>query len=171
MLHPFAASRALDTSTLVFVGRTREQQELRTVLAAALGGHGAIALISGEAGIGKTTLAEAVCREAEGQGGLVLVGRCDDLAATPPYGPWIELFAHYPADVQGLTLPSAFTQPGGVILQRQFTLLNTGIVQFQEHHPRLGIAVTRLIDAGKAQECRLADGPAVIGWTPQRHHR
>ena len=114
MPHPFAASRAPDTSTLVFVGRTREQQELRTVLAAALGGHGAIALISGEAGIGKTTLAEAVCREAEVQGGLVLVGRCDDLAATPPYGPWIELFAHYPADVQGLTLPSAFTQPGGV---------------------------------------------------------
>ena len=114
MPHPFAASRAPDTSTLVFVGRTREQQELRTVLAAALGGHGAIALISGEAGIGKTTLARAVCREAEGQGGLVLVGRGDDLAPTPPYGPWIELFAHYPADVQGLTLPSAFTQPGGV---------------------------------------------------------
>src|SRR5262249_24984429 len=40
--------------------------------------------------IGKTTLAEALCAEAAGQGALVLVGRCYDLSETPPYGPWQE---------------------------------------------------------------------------------
>ena len=56
-------------------------------LAAALAGQGSLVLIGGEAGIGKTALAEALCREAAEQGALVLVGRCYDLTETPPYGP------------------------------------------------------------------------------------
>src|SRR5262245_26983029 len=60
-------------------------------------GRGGLVLLSGEAGLGKTTLAEALCREA--RGALVLVGRCYDLSETPPYGPWADLFARYqPAD-------------------------------------------------------------------------
>jgi len=41
-------------------GRDREQAALRETLAAALVGHGALVLISGAAGIGKTALAEAL---------------------------------------------------------------------------------------------------------------
>ena len=56
-----------------------------------LAGHGSLVLISGEAGIGKTTLAEDVCREASDAGALVLAGHCYDRSETPPYGPWVEL--------------------------------------------------------------------------------
>jgi predicted ATPase len=43
------------------IGRERELVRLRAALAAALAGTGRLALIGGEAGIGKTTLAEALC--------------------------------------------------------------------------------------------------------------
>ena len=56
-----------------------------------LAGHGSLVLVSGDAGIGKTTLVEWLAREAEAEGCLVLQGGCYDLTATPPYGPWGEL--------------------------------------------------------------------------------
>src|SRR5438128_768814 len=92
------------------VGRDRERGILRRLLNASLAGHGSLVLIGGEAGIGKTALAEALCQEARQQGALVLVGRCYDLTETPPYGPWVELFGRYrPAD-DGAALPDAFAQ-------------------------------------------------------------
>ena len=69
------------------VGREREQAMLRDALAAALAGRGSLVLIGGEAGIGKTALTEALLSEAADQDALALVGRCYDLAETPPYGP------------------------------------------------------------------------------------
>src|SRR5262249_43668603 len=77
------------------VGRTREQVFLREELAAAMGGHGRLILIGGEAGIGKTTLAQDVAREATARGAAVLAGSCYDLTNTPPYGPWLDLVARY----------------------------------------------------------------------------
>jgi predicted ATPase len=88
------------------VGREREQALLARQLAAALAGRGGLVLIGGEAGIGKTTLAEAAAREAEVQRALVLVGRCYDLTETPPYGPWGEAFARLPADDNWPRLPA-----------------------------------------------------------------
>ena len=78
------------------VGREREQALLRAALAAALDGRGSLVLIGGEAGIGKTALAEAALAEAASQGALALVGRCYDLSETPPYGPWAEALARAP---------------------------------------------------------------------------
>jgi DNA-binding NarL/FixJ family response regulator len=72
------------------VGREREQAILREALASAMAGRGSLVLIGGEAGIGKTALAERLLAEATGQGALALVGRCYDLSETPPYGPWAE---------------------------------------------------------------------------------
>ncbi|HEY7035276.1 MAG TPA: AAA family ATPase, partial [Thermomicrobiales bacterium] len=76
----------------LLVGRAREQALLREELAAAVGGRGRLVLVGGEAGIGKTTLARDLTREAEERGLRVLTGACYDLPNTPPYGPWLDLF-------------------------------------------------------------------------------
>ncbi len=95
-------------------GRERELALLRDKLVAATGGTGGLALIGGEAGIGKTTLAVAALHEAGQRGFIVLEGHCFDLAETPPYGPWIDLFAHYTPSRSSPPLPPAFTERGTV---------------------------------------------------------
>jgi len=98
----------------LLVGREREQAVLRDHLAAALAGHGGLMLIGGEAGIGKTALAEVLCRGSVEHGALVLVGRCYDLSETPPYGPWVDLFGGYRPGDGMLALPDGFAQRGTV---------------------------------------------------------
>ncbi len=95
----------------ILVGRERELVALHERLDAALAGQGSLVLIGGEAGIGKTALAEALCREAAERGALVLVGRCYDLSETPPYGPWAEALARAPASDQLPALPAAMLPP------------------------------------------------------------
>ena len=94
----------------LLVGREREQRILRDALDAAIGGWGRLVLIGGEAGIGKTALAESVCAEAETYGARVLVGRCYDLTETPPYGPWLDLFAHLALTDDDPLRPAAFAE-------------------------------------------------------------
>ncbi|MFN8536994.1 MAG: AAA family ATPase [Thermomicrobiales bacterium] len=114
---PYPSSGALAP----LVGRERELATLRAALVAALAGHGSLVLIGGTAGIGKTALAEALLDEAVGQGAAVLVGRCYDLAVTPPYGPWRELFDRAPQDRGLPALPAAVLSPEreGVALASQ----------------------------------------------------
>ena len=102
-IHHAAAFHA----TPPLVGRERELAALRDALASAMAGRGSLVLIGGEAGIGKTALAEWLLPEAQDQGALVLVGRCYDLSETPPYGPWRELFARAPRGEDLPTLPQA----------------------------------------------------------------
>jgi predicted ATPase len=110
-----AADRILPGSApSLLVGRERELGVLRQHLDAALVGHGSLVLMGGEAGIGKTALAEAVSREAAERRALVLTGRCFDLTETPPYGLWVECFGHY-RQVDGMPpLPDAFAERGTV---------------------------------------------------------
>jgi predicted ATPase len=70
-----------------------------------------LVLIGGEAGLGKTTLAEALLGEAAEQGATVLVGGCYDLAETPPYGPWAEALGRAPAGDDLPALPAAVLPP------------------------------------------------------------
>jgi DNA-binding CsgD family transcriptional regulator len=98
----------------LLVGRERELALLRDHLSASLSGSGSLVLIGGEAGIGKTAVAETLCREAVEQGALVLVGRCYDLSETPPYGPWVEVFDTGRQHEGIPRLPPAFAQRGTV---------------------------------------------------------
>src|SRR6266545_3691824 len=75
----------------VFVGRARELEELERVLDSARAGNGATALVSGEAGIGKTRLASELASRARDAGFEVLLGRSIDLVGTElPYQPFVE---------------------------------------------------------------------------------
>jgi DNA-binding NarL/FixJ family response regulator len=99
------ARQPLPSSTApLLVDRDAERQRLRKLLDAASAGQGQIALIGGEAGIGKTALAEEVGQDAASRGALVLTGHCYDLNETPPYGPWLELLGQLRTDDQ--TLPT-----------------------------------------------------------------
>jgi len=94
------------------VGRERERTMLRAAIDAAFAGRGSLVLIGGEAGIGKTALAEATLAEATGRGALALVGRCYDRTATPPYGPWRELARAAPPDAALPPWPGALATDG-----------------------------------------------------------
>jgi predicted ATPase len=109
------SSNGFRQAPAVLVGREREQVFLREELAAALSGHGRLILLGGEAGIGKTTLARDLARDAGARGGCVLTGHCYDLTNTPPYGPWLDLMATYAPD---LTLPSPPAAFAGGSLER-----------------------------------------------------
>ena len=73
---PGAASREL-------AGRDRELAELAGAWAKAAAGEPGVVLIVGEAGIGKTRLAEALAAEAASAGAMVLPARCYERRGRP----------------------------------------------------------------------------------------
>jgi predicted ATPase len=70
------------------VGRDRELARITTLLHDALAGHGRLVLCTGEAGIGKTRLAEAAAASAAAAGAAVAWARAADRDSSPPYGLW-----------------------------------------------------------------------------------
>jgi DNA-binding winged helix-turn-helix (wHTH) protein len=70
-----------------FVGRTEALAVLDRAWARAASGEGAIALISGPAGIGKTRLAEVFAEGVRARGGLVCLGRARDGEGVPAF--WV----------------------------------------------------------------------------------
>ena len=74
-----------------FVGRTRELDELGAAFADASDGHGAVLLVCGEPGIGKSRLMEVLAASARADGWSVLVGRCWDGGGAPAYWPWVQV--------------------------------------------------------------------------------
>ena len=74
-----------------FIGREAERAELRRLLDQAARGHGALAIIGGEPGVGKTRLAEELAADACQRGFTALIGRCYEMAGAPPYTPFVEV--------------------------------------------------------------------------------
>ncbi|HUG14780.1 MAG TPA: AAA family ATPase [Thermomicrobiales bacterium] len=73
-----------------FVGRERELAALWERLALARQGHGGVAFVAGEPGIGKTRLVLELAARARVETWLVMVGRAYDSDGMPPYLPWVE---------------------------------------------------------------------------------
>ncbi|HYN68947.1 MAG TPA: AAA family ATPase, partial [Candidatus Eisenbacteria bacterium] len=72
------------------VGRDAELGALEDALAGAFEGRGALVLLSGEPGIGKTTLADEIAAIAGGRGADVLWGRAWEFGGAPAYWPWVQ---------------------------------------------------------------------------------
>ncbi|MEV4261196.1 AAA family ATPase [Kribbella sp. NPDC049584] len=70
------------------VGRQRQLEALRRGLDAACAGAGRIVLCSGEAGIGKTRLAQELVRVAVADACAVAWGRCPEAEGAPAFWPW-----------------------------------------------------------------------------------
>ena len=73
------------------VGRDSEQANLRRAVDEAMSGHGGLALVAGEAGVGKSRLVAEIGGEAEARGMRVLTGNCVEMDSVPPYLPYVEM--------------------------------------------------------------------------------
>ena len=125
--HPVAGMIAPPPSSLPLVGRERELAELERLWQRLSAGSGAVAVISGEAGIGKTRLATELRARARASGGLTATGAALDLGGAAPLSLWAELIrellpalappppeAAWPDDLAVLTaeLPAHFARGG-----------------------------------------------------------
>ncbi|MFI9274331.1 BTAD domain-containing putative transcriptional regulator [Kitasatospora sp. NPDC052896] len=74
-----------------FVGRDLELRRLTTAAAGAFRGSGRTALVTGEAGLGKTRLVQELAHVLADEGVDLLRANCPSIADTPDYWPWIQL--------------------------------------------------------------------------------
>ncbi|MFC6899806.1 ATP-binding protein [Nonomuraea dietziae] len=73
------------------IGREHPAELLRAEISRVTGSHGGLVLVTGEAGIGKTTLVTSAAEQARRQGALVLSGSCWHSDAAPGYWPWVQV--------------------------------------------------------------------------------
>ena len=89
--HRIAGVRPAAPGLPGLVGRERELTELESTWEATCTGTGAAAVIRGEAGIGKTRLANELRSRVEATGGLTAVSAALDLGGMAPLSLWAEL--------------------------------------------------------------------------------
>jgi tetratricopeptide (TPR) repeat protein len=75
----------------VFVGRAEELALVRAALERAIAGRGAVFLVSGEPGIGKTELVDRLAADAEARGAPVVWGRAWEGEGAPAFWPWARI--------------------------------------------------------------------------------
>jgi DNA-binding SARP family transcriptional activator len=90
-----------------FVGREDERAELRRLMEQTRAGSGALVMVGGEPGVGKSRLAEELRRQCESDGFVTFVGHCYEAAGAPPYVPVVEAFEQALA---AAPTPEAFRQ-------------------------------------------------------------
>lgn len=91
ILLPTLDDPLLDT----FVGRSAEIASISSALERALAGEGSIALLAGEAGVGKSRLAYEILRRAEAAGTTVISAACQQLEHNLPYAPLADGISRY----------------------------------------------------------------------------
>lgn len=97
-----------------FSGRDDAIDQLDSLVATARSGQPVIAMLSGEPGAGKSSLAAAAAQRAHEQGWVVLAGRCDPGVAAP-YLPFREALAQYVASAPAAVLAEHVSEHGGEV--------------------------------------------------------
>jgi class 3 adenylate cyclase len=90
LVEPTAAESPTALGRTPYVGRAEELAALRQAVDRTVGGAGAVILIAGEAGLGKTRLVEEIAAVARTLGMFVVRGHCYDMEGAPPYTPFVE---------------------------------------------------------------------------------
>ncbi|MFI5834994.1 ATP-binding protein [Micromonospora sp. NPDC051300] len=73
------------------IGREHPAGLLRAEVTRVVDSHGGLVLVTGEPGIGKTTMVSAAADEARRRGALVLGAACWDSDTAPDYWPWVQV--------------------------------------------------------------------------------
>lgn len=79
----------------VLVGRSAQLEVLEDALLAADRGEGQVVVLAGEAGMGKTRLAEELHAVAQRAGTVVMQGSCSEAELALPYLPYLEAIGNY----------------------------------------------------------------------------
>ena len=118
MVHPVDRS--------VFVGRDMERARLDAAFRSAVGGEGRVVLIIGEAGVGKTRLADTFTQSVDGLGGQVWRGSCPpSVGLGAPYTPFVQALRDHLRGVEPGRYP-ALLGPGRAELARLLPELSSG---------------------------------------------
>ncbi len=129
-MNPSSLSQPPVVPTKRIVGRDREQQVLNAILGRMFAGGGSLVLVSGEAGIGKTSLVDWLADQARRSGVLQFKGACFDLTTTPPYGPWRELLRRYVPSSNLPQMPDFISDPVAMAALGSQEALFDGALQF-----------------------------------------
>ncbi|MBI1813806.1 MAG: AAA family ATPase [Deltaproteobacteria bacterium] len=150
----FERAEGVALTTTPFVGRAAEIAKLRQKFDDARAGHGALVLLAGEPGIGKTRTADELVDYARAAGARVWQGRCVEGNWAPPYGPFAEAISNHlrETDPQALqqqlgygAAPLARLTPS--LRERLPDLPEPAPLQPDEERFRLFDAVTQLVIA------------------------
>jgi DNA-binding SARP family transcriptional activator len=110
-VEPAEETAGAELSSRPLIGRETQVAQLDAALRQAVAGRGRLVLVSGEAGIGKTRLAEELDRQAVQRGAAVLWGRCHEGEGAPAFWPWVQVLRAVgttlsPAEVEPLVAPA-----------------------------------------------------------------
>ncbi len=85
--------RLRELPATAYVGRATERERLTELWEQAREGSLRVAMVGGEAGVGKTRLSTHLALQAHGEGATVLLGRCDEDLGVP-YQPWVQALGY-----------------------------------------------------------------------------
>jgi len=108
---PLPPRLSVDRS-LAFIGRAGEREALEAAWKEAEQGALRVVLLAGEPGVGKTRLATEIALYAHSNGGVVLLGACDEDIAIP-YQPFVEALRHLVTVCPHEELTGAVVERGG----------------------------------------------------------
>lgn len=104
-----------------YVGREAEQGRLTELWEQASEGALRLALVGGEAGVGKTRLSIHLALQVHGEGATVLYGRCDEDLSVP-YQPWGQALGHLVKEAPRRVLDANVEGHGGELSRLVSTL-------------------------------------------------
>jgi DNA-binding SARP family transcriptional activator len=143
-------------------GRTQEMARLTAAWTAAAGGTPTMVLITGEAGIGKTSLASTVVALATGTGGTVLEARCYETERSLFLQPLVEAIGRHAATASPGTV-RGLVGDGGAELGPLVPELGALVGDVPSpDHISAEIQLTRTYRAITRYLCRLATAPLLL---------
>jgi DNA-binding CsgD family transcriptional regulator/tetratricopeptide (TPR) repeat protein len=123
----------LALESLGLLERGREFAILEAALAEAAAGRGRVALVYGEAGIGKTSLVRSFCDDSAPPGG-VLWGTCDTLFTPRPLGPVLDMARIAEGELAEICAASVTPHEVAAALERSLIARTAAIAVFDDMH-------------------------------------